>query len=77
MSDNDTSNRTDTVCNVGGKLYYYDACGDQPDEIKAECFVYVGSGTIHSVKDSPYSSERVFHFWRYNDRTLIEARTTE
>ena len=76
MSDNSTSNRTDTVCNVGGKLYYYDACGDKSDEIK-NGFVYMGSGNIHSIKGAPYRSERVFHFWRYNDRTLLDARVTE
>jgi len=75
MSDNNTSNRTDTVCNVGSKLYYYDACAQYMRGMN-ESFVYMGEGTIHSVKDSPYRSERVFHFWRYNDRTLIEASST-
>ncbi len=76
MSDNNKSNRTDTVCSISGRLYYYDACGDEQNQIKAECscFVYMGSGTIHSVNGAPYNSDRTFHFWRYNDRTLIEAR---
>jgi len=73
MNDNNTSNRTDTVCSIGGRLYYYDACGDQQNEVK-NGFVYMGSGTIHSIKGAAYNSNRTFHFWRYNDRTLIEAR---
>ncbi len=75
MSNNDTSNRTDTVCNVGGKLYYYDACAQYMRGMN-ESFVYMGEGTIHSVKGAPYNSNRTFHFWRYNDRTLIEASST-
>lgn len=73
MSDNNTSNRTDTVCSIGGKLYYYDACARYMRGMNGG-FVYMGEGTIHSVKNSPYNSNRTFHFWRYNDRTLLEVR---
>lgn len=73
MSDN-TTNRTDTVCNVGGKLYYYDASGDSRGDVMSKFFTYIGCGKIHSVNGKLYSNEETFHFWRYNDRTLIEAR---
>lgn len=68
------SNSTDTVCTVNGKRYYYDACDGKRDGIKAECFVYIGEGTIYSCQGVLQKPDKPHHFWRYNDRTLTDAK---
>lgn len=69
MSDNETSNCTDTVCSIGGRLYYYDACGETANSITADCYIYIGSGTIYSIDGTVQIGSQPKHFWRYNDRT--------
>ena len=74
MSDNNTSNQTDTVCSIGGRLYYYDVSGDSRGDVMSKSFTYIGRGRIYSVNGKLYCNEETFHFWRYNDRTLLEVR---
>lgn len=73
----DKVNSVDTVCKVDGEFYYCDTFDRNKDGVTANHFTYIGSGVIHSFNNVVYSntlfSRKNFHFWRYNDRTLINA----
>ena len=74
MNDNNKSNSTSHICEIGGKRYYYDACGETANSITADCYVYIGSGTIYSINGTVQIGSQPKHFWRYNDRTRTVAK---